>query len=316
MNSRGLRTPEYELHKGPGSRRIVLVGDSFLLIPSGPGDRFHISNCLRREAGRDGRPLEVINFGVENTGPRYYLRMMELEACRLGADCVIVFLFVGNDMTDEAVQVGPAPPGERLAQSSYAFRLFRTCRALATEVPFTSLASYLSSLNPERRTTGGYYDGGGYWTAENPVFTEEAWFDIQLMRSAVFEEPWSSGIRQQWEEMVRVLGDMKRTADDAHTGLLVVLIPDVTQIDTSIQSRIRTIKGGIKLDFDKPQRELRAACGRLGIETVDLLPAFRNASGQRRPVYRIQDSHWTAYAQWLAAKLVTPAAIRTAQRSP
>jgi len=314
LNSRGLRTPEYDTVKEAGQRRIVLIGDSFLVVPSGPGDRFNISNCLHREMERAGRTVEVIDLGVEDTGPRFYLRMLELEASRLQADCTVVFLFVGNDLTDEAVEAGFLTFGETLRSWSQTLRFFHAAGELATKVPLTSLSSWVSPLVPARFQRGGFYRGGGCWTDEVPTFTEEAWFDIQRTRSAVFEEPWAPAIQLQWQAMTGIIARMKEVAEAGNSPFLLVLIPDATQVSIPLQSRIREAKPAVRMDFDRPQRELREFCNRHGIATIDLLPAFRAASSRGIPVYRFQDTHWNSCGQALAARAIAPVIRRIASR--
>jgi len=316
LNSRGLRTPEYDAAKKPGSRRIVLIGDSFLILPSGPDDRFNISNCLRRETWRDGHPVETINLGVECTGPRFYLRMMELEGSRLGADCILVFLYAGNDLTDEPMQPEPAGISQSMLKHLYTYRLFRTCRILLTGITMTSLPPDFPPLIPAKHGKGGYFEGGGPGTSEVSASTEKAWIDMQIGHTGIYAEPWGPGLLMQWRAMTGVLQRMKQVADDRHAPLLLVIIPDATQTIDSLQVLARSKFPGIRLDFDKPQRELKACCRNYGIAVVDLLPAFRKASRQGKTLYRVNDAHWNNYGQVLAARIIAPYVSRTADWHP
>ena len=53
-------------------------------------------------ARQSGRPVEVINLGMPAVGPGFALRAFEVEGRQLAPDLVLLGLFVGNDLTDEA----------------------------------------------------------------------------------------------------------------------------------------------------------------------------------------------------------------------
>jgi len=73
INSQGLRDREIPLNRTPETKRIMMLGDSFILGWGVPFDDI-ISKRLERLFAKDGRRVEVVNAGVGN-----YNSIMEVE---------------------------------------------------------------------------------------------------------------------------------------------------------------------------------------------------------------------------------------------
>src|SRR5215212_2971220 len=75
INSRGLREREFSYAKPAGTRRIVVLGDSFVEGAEVAVDRTMTRQLERLLNERDARPTEVINAGVRafGTGQEYLL---------------------------------------------------------------------------------------------------------------------------------------------------------------------------------------------------------------------------------------------------
>jgi len=307
LNSKGLRTPEYRTGKTPGTRRLVLIGDSFLVMPGGPDDRDHVSHVLERGLGGPDR-LEVVDLGVPGTGPRFYRRMLEVEGRRLHPDAVIVWFFVGNDFIEEGYGV-PPDLTTTLAIHSYLFRLVRNTARLCRSRAWRELVS--ESARPPavqglpRR--GGYFRGcPECWPW--PKWTSRTDFErVQITRSVIYRAPWPTALERQWTGVRRELDRMRDIARRDGFGLLVVLIPDETQVNPALQRLVGGANRGTALDFDLPQKTLTEACGRDGIAVVDLLPLFRAAVARGTPVYLEQTTHWNPAGQRLAAQAAAQA---------
>ena len=109
------------------------MGDSFTFDSYGvPIDQMWHQVFERQLSRRSGRRVQVLSLSAPAVGPRFELRLWELEGRRLDADLVVLAFFVGNDFTDEA-----GVPLERgldagLARHSLAFRLLRNLVRLRT----------------------------------------------------------------------------------------------------------------------------------------------------------------------------------------
>lgn len=100
-NSRGIRSPEIPLAKSPGTRRLILLGDSFV-EGAGVSDDQRWSDLLAARLGRrSGCSVEIVNCGQGGTGPAAHLRTL-LDACAAyQPDAVLIGVFP-NDVSDTA----------------------------------------------------------------------------------------------------------------------------------------------------------------------------------------------------------------------
>jgi len=303
-NSKGLRTPEYRVAKSPGMRRIILLGDSFLVMPGGPDDRDHVSHVLERSLGGADRN-EVINLGVTGTGPRFYRRMLEVEGRRLHPDAVIVWFFVGNDLIDEGYSVPPDLATE-LAIHSYLFRVVRNGSRMLSSKPWRMLLSEPPiPRGPDGRPARSGYFRGCPECWPWPKWPSRAEFErVEIQRSVIYRSPWPSELARQLAGVRQALCRMRDLARADGFGLVVVLLPDETQANASLQQLVRAAAPRIAFDFDLPQSTLTGLCRQEGIRVVDLLPVFRKATAGGTPVFYPQNTHWNPAGQRLAARTV------------
>lgn len=101
VNRLGFRGPDWSEHKAPGIVRIALVGDSFVFgmgVPDGDTLKARLDEGLAAR-GLAGR-VEVLNLGLCGNNLGTHLRMYEIARDRLGADVVVMGLFVHNDLAE------------------------------------------------------------------------------------------------------------------------------------------------------------------------------------------------------------------------
>jgi hypothetical protein len=90
-NSQGLRDHEYPVTKPPGTRRVLLFGDSFAEALEVELDGVHAKRLERLLRARGaGRPIEVINFGVSAYDTAQEWWYFRTEGIRYSPDVVIV----------------------------------------------------------------------------------------------------------------------------------------------------------------------------------------------------------------------------------
>jgi hypothetical protein len=98
-----------------GSRRVALIGDSFIHSPYTNPDQ-NMDGPLERllnESGA-GRTTEVFPIGVSGTGPSYYLEMLRYARHTLKADDAVIFVTVVNDFMNSSLDLQPAWWGPNL----------------------------------------------------------------------------------------------------------------------------------------------------------------------------------------------------------
>jgi hypothetical protein len=86
--------------------------------------------------------------------------------------------------------------------------------------------------------------------------------------------------------------------------MLVMLIPDEAQVNPGVQNAMRNAKPGVEYDFKRPQAVLGRLLRERGVECIDLLPPFLEASRAGRGLYLLRNTHWSGEGQELAANAV------------
>lgn len=304
LNSRGFRTPEYQVNKPPNSTRIITIGDSFT-FSSGPVPYpFHFTRLLEAELKKwfalDS--IELINLGLPSIGPLFEQRILELEGIRLNPDLVIWCFFVGNDFTDET----PLQKKENfsfkrnLLKISYLSRLVRNGYILYSHLSTKGLKEI------ETKKTGqpGTYVGlPRKYDPVRPTFEKERFLNIQTKRMRLFSKdsfPW-----QQWERIQTTLMEVKNTCLSLNIPLLFVIIPEENQVNSTLLEEVieRLGKSSKDFDMDFPQTILTEYLAKNDIEYLDLLSVF-NRIGEEKTLYLLQDTHWNVEGNRLAAETI------------
>lgn len=299
LNSRGFRTPEYAAEKGDAFR-VVVLGDSFAFGANG----VPYSALWHQVAGEaieraSGRPVETINLGMPGVGPRFALRLWELEAERLDPDLVVLGFFVGNDLTDEGDEPLESTLSGGLAQRSLVTRLLRN--ALRRH---TGLAAPGGAAPGDSAARGGEelpLTAGGF-DPDTPLLTEKAFLDMEEGRLLAIAGPDTGRFQRLIAVANLLLERLARQVEASGARFVVVLIPDEGQVDRELARRI-VRRSGFSLDLDRAQRHLVPWLEDRRIPHLDLLPLFRRrheAGGPR--LYRFQDTHWSVEGNRLAAQ--------------
>jgi hypothetical protein len=298
LNSRGLRTPEYAVMRRPGVGRYVFLGDSFMCVPGGKDDKRHVANVVARILGG-----EVVNLGLPTAGPKFYQRMLEVEGVRLKPDCAVVFLFVGNDLTEEGDVDHMDSITDLLTAYSYLFRLGRNLsRLTAADFQYGDERMRRFHLGDPRK--GGFFGGCPDCWPWFPTLSQARFDEVQAERAVVFASPWPDWLELHWKSLSKTVAQMAQTAAENRIPVLFVLIPDETQVEPGVREKVRRRFDGASMDWELPQKKVSGLCASLGIPVLDLLPAFRRADAQGVRVYLPRDTHWTPEAQELAGRLV------------
>lgn len=300
MNSRGFRTPEYSVTKPSGIRRVILLGDSFLVdVWGGAHDEDHVATRLAAEMKDSGR-VEIVNLGVSCCGTHFQLRLLDLEGLRLHPDDVVLAFFVGNDLTDEPVAVPPASPVRRFLERWAVFRFARNLRrGLVGRAALHPVGA--RSAPP---AGGGRFSGYRGPVPPQPAMTQEAHLALVAQQGRLYLDPWPGDLEADWKAVAGALERMRDKTARAGARFLVVLIPEETQIEEPLQDAVAVAWPERRLDFGRPQRIIAAFCREAGIPVLDLLPAFRRARAAGEPLYMPSDTHWNPKGQRLAASLI------------
>jgi hypothetical protein len=121
----------------------------------------------------------------------------------------------------------------------------------------------------------------------------------------IYRPTWD-GFSPALDAVAETIGRIASICRRRRIGLSVVVIPDEIQIDPRLQRELAAadpryaLKG---MKYRLPNRKLGERLELLGIDTLDLLPAFREAARAKR-LYRPRDTHWNIAGNAFAAELI------------
>jgi hypothetical protein len=275
LNSKGFKDVEFNTRKAAGTTRILGIGDSFAfgVVPY----EYNYLTLVEQYLNQSGHRVELINMGIPGTGPFQYLSLLADEGLQLEPDSVLLSFFIGNDFYDE-----------RRSRVSYSY--------------VASLIKYL--LDRRTKIEGQIVHGGGAYDDNEPFFTDDAFFELELRFSGKFlrRNPAFEGV---FSATLPYITEIKTLCDSRNIGLTIVLIPDEAQVSRPLQTQIVEASGlGPEyFDFALPNKLLHARFEELKIDYLDLTPEFSSRSLNGR-LYRPNDSHWNIAGNELAARLI------------
>ncbi len=306
INSDGLRDREYSEEKPPNVHRILVFGDSFAEGWGVPVDRSFSEKLESNLGGREGRVLEVLNFGVAGFGTDQELLLFRRHGTRYHADDVVV-LFYANDLWNNLSRRGI---GSERGHKPY-FRISREGELMLRGVPVKK---------------------SRYWSLQEGAWNPPAaqrfqrylfdhWHTLALVGKALRSSPVPAAQRAKYYEGLygrtetardktgwRLTGAILREFQQAvvATGARfhLVYVPAIVQVEEENWRLKRQLHGLAGEDFDlqKPNRQLRAITTDHQIFFIDLTPSFVAEAGTRTLYFR--DSHWNEAGHALAAEVV------------
>jgi hypothetical protein len=108
MNREGYRDVDHPLAKPANTYRIVLLGDSMTEAVEVPLDETYWRRLIDplERCRRDGKTVEVINFGVNGYGTAQEYLTLKNWGLKYRPDLVLLAFFTGNDFTDNSLALG------------------------------------------------------------------------------------------------------------------------------------------------------------------------------------------------------------------
>ena len=320
LNSRALRTKEYTREKPAGVSRIVVLGDSFTW---GSGGVPYESLWHRRfEAAlrAEGHDAEVLALGWTGAGPRFELRMWQVEGAHLAPDLVVLAFFVGNDFIEVSDTLREWSVLDSLSARLFVARLVRNVRLADRSLIRVVHAGEVADASPP----GGRVvpSSAPAYDPRRPQFPPEVFDRIEWHRMAICGTRREPEYRAALLRVERIVAQLAAEVESVGAELVLMVIPDEYQVDAELRARLLAAVGADPADFDleRPQRDLRALCEREGIACLDLLPTFR-AHAADGPLYRLRDTHWNEEGNALAGRCLyaflaerAPLAMRNGDR--
>jgi hypothetical protein len=307
LNSRGLRTHEYSDERTDGLR-VVALGDSFTWgeVPFADTWPVRLQSELRKTMNR--QDVEVISLALPGIGPKFYLRMWELEGRKLRPDLVVLGLFVGNDLTDHSKLRPKTSEHGWLVEHSLAVRAVRNLVRVTRSGAGTDGGESGKQDVPLASAGRVGYELPGYAASFDPmqeVFKETEFMRIEWERMAICLESNRPLVWELLRNVGTLLKELDRSVKDSGAELVVFLIPDEFQVDDELSTRLLHANETDPIEYirNMPQKILMKYLGENGIHHIDGLPEFRSRSAAEK-LYRPRNTHWNAAGNQLAAEMI------------
>ncbi|MEW6273134.1 MAG: SGNH/GDSL hydrolase family protein [Thermodesulfobacteriota bacterium] len=254
INERGMRGPSLPAERAAGTRRILVLGDSVAF-----GFRLEYDDTfgvrLERELEERTRaPHEVLNAGVEGYNTQNQLAWLRKRLPELEPD-VVVLVFNLNDY-DYGPVMGPL--GILTLDQTQRVRRF----SLANVSEFYLLLRWLVA------TQGRVWVGDAVGPTPQPGGAAADRFDpFDRYVSALRKQYYRAPSDRRWQVMVDSLRALHELTSARGIRLVLAIVPDGDQI-------------GVAQPDLTPQSRLRELCAEIGLECVDLQPAFATSGGE------------------------------------
>ena len=280
LNSMGFKDKEFGSKKD-SIYRIVGIGDSFAfgVVPY----QNNYLTLLEENLKKQKKNIEVLNMGISSIGPLAYWSILEREGLALKPDMVVVSFFIGNDIKENIFT-------RRNKMVSYSY--------------LASLVFYLGKLKKLDDTiympNQIYCDTCQTTNRETYIETQKFWGSIYWKDDEMVEK----GI----EGAAFYFSKIKQVCDRNNIKLVVLLLPNHTQINAKIRSEVisRDEKRRKLSDWDdtQPNRLWTQKLDELNIVYLDLYDTFNNMP-KDTVLYKPNDTHWNIRGNRLAADAIS-----------
>jgi len=269
INPDGQRGPSHPRARVAGKRRIAVLGDSQTW-----GDGVADGETFVALLDRDD--TEMLSFATPGWGTDQQLLELDNEAARYAPDVVVLATFVGNDLADNANRGSfqyPKPyftleDDGRLVLHGVPVPFSRPLHALIEVYRVVMRDSaLLNALAETVNLQRGAADADAPATAETSA----------VHRSIYQREPSAEDARR-FALTSRLLVEVARHARAIGAQPVVLLIPELWQIEVYNDRAQRDRLRAVGADFRRPQRVFRDVLRGEGVAVVDALPALARAA--------------------------------------
>jgi hypothetical protein len=298
-NSHGFLSKEIPYKKPSDVKRILYLGDSFLTTTP---HKYHFIPQIENYLNERMSPniIESINLGIACTGTSVYKKAFEVEGGLYNPDAVVVSIFVGNDFSDDMDNAGLL--NKRRPTNNNPLKLLNSLKVVAF---IKNMHILLTEYSPQQRKVQNKSnpDETAFYSPLTPTFTDEHYLKIEQHRSEIIKV--GSLIYKNKPLIESNILEMKRRADMLGATLIVVIIPDEMQVNTTLLNNLKNLAPTSTYDIHQPQRVLGKFFEENGIDYVDLLQYFETENDAVK-YYQPNDSHFNSIGNKRVAEILMP----------
>ncbi len=252
-NALGFPGHDVAPQKPPGTLRVLVTGDAFT-SGEGVGTDAAWPQLLERDlARREGRTVQVLDFGITGYGPDQEARVLRAFVPRFRPDVVVLESFVNAfeklGQSDDEIRASIGfgrPPGDGLAATLRLYHL----RAFLIEGVARPLRERLTGV---------------------PSAADAGFSDAEAFER---DDPGLAAEVAAYRARVRAARDVARAA---HAAFLLVMIPSRSQVCSAAdfpRGAFLSLADDARYDAQRPQRDAAATARALGVPFLDLRRAL------------------------------------------
>lgn len=322
INADGLRDRPHAASKPEGRVRIAVLGDSFSEAQEVELDETFWSVAeseLRRLAPWPASEVEVLNFGVRGYGTAQELLTLRCCVARFEPDVVLLALFTGNDVSENARQLDRSSTryarpyflledGELRLDASFrdSWR-FRAVRLLSPAVAHSRLLQLVARTHHAvLRKTGA----GGLQDAPR-LAAGAAWIGRGLGGDPeIYAAPATAAWREAWSVTEALVARMAAETEAIGARFAVVTLTNPIQVHPDRDFREAFFAAAGATDAFLPERRFRALGERTGFAVLTLAPEIRDVvDAEGLYVHGFENralgvGHWNAAGHRLAGERI------------
>lgn len=302
INSLGFRDRERSLEKKPGTFRIMVLGDSMTEAAQVNPDQ-NFCYLLEKQWNAQGRPVEVLNCGVNGYSPTQELLLLRREGPRYRPDFIVLGLFLDNDVS------GCHPLLNTTAEQSPSAKLDGQTLVFDFSRPEQSYASYhrepIYSIRKWSATYRWFRAGSERRNAEGAGGRGGVGSGIPK-RHMLYAIPSPPEWEDAWAVMEQTLLDLSEEAARQGAKLLIVSLPCSQVADPIAWQDVlkrRPDMQGKSWDLEGPDRRLQAFAEKHQLLLYQPLEAFKTCV-KDEPLFIGNVGHMNAHGHQVTADLV------------
>jgi len=268
INSHGFRDRERALEKPPGTRRIVVIGDSITFAGS-METPFRFTEQLEAQLRAAGQSVEVLNLGVGGYDTLDEVAVLEQTGLAFDPDLVLL-VFCINDLGVYSANLEMLQVLERYG---WLIRRSRLAQLLTVRLDRAQLGSQIDVLNRDEVLARNY--AGRISPVSGDAALDEAIAELSRLRAGLDGLPpflgWYTS-RTKLGRMRYAFQRLERAASEAGVPVLALIVPFLNEGN---QARAYSLAYGM----------VAHEAQRLDFEVLNLARAFR-----RRGLHRLREA--------------------------